>query len=175
MSYTLSAYAIDLKNLRDTVGEADEKLQKKIIRSNPDEFDDEDDFDPGSGRVPLATALENLLAGKASLSDDYAQHAYALEELCRFLAKKDWNGYILDSQKQSITRFLDNPPTQLPGSTGLPSIGTIESDELPRIVDSIKEQWEIADDGELEEDASEIIEVFKFAQKKRLGVVLVWG
>ncbi len=135
MGYTLSAYVIDVDRLRAASGSGDKRLLRSVIKSNPDEFDDEDDFPEGSSRLPLATALEHIINGE-SLGEDYTQYAYALEELCRYLGVNcladRW-----DICTTGVNRILETgPPIELPPKADFPSIGVLAraavADELKR-------------------------------------------
>lgn len=175
MAYILNAYAVDLNAVKREVGRGDAKLQAAIIKSHPDEFDDDDDFEPGSNRVLLRDALNHLLAGKAALSGDFSQHAYALEELCRYLAKKEWSTYLLPQQKRTINRFLNGPPVDLPDEAGFPNVGWIGHEELPASACQIEKEWIEQSDGELHEDGAKVLGVLAYAVRKGLDIVLFYG
>lgn len=151
MAYLLNAYAVDLNAVKREVGRGDAKLQAAIIKSHPDEFDDDDDFEPGSNRVLLRDALNHLLA------------------------KREWSTYLLPQQKRTINRFLNGPPVDLPDEAGFPNVGWIGRQELPASACQIEKEWIEQSDGELHEDGAKVLGVLAYAVKKGLDIVLFYG
>ena len=97
MGYVLSAYVVDHESIANAIGSGDDALVSAVVRSNPDEFDDEDDFPPGTRRPTLRAALQQLVEGESGVSDD-PQYRYAFVRIGDQLARRSGYAMLLDVQ-----------------------------------------------------------------------------
>ena len=174
MGYVLSAYVVDQQAIAEVIGSRNGTLVSRIVRSNPEEFDDDDDFPAESRRPTLRAALQQLVADPSGITDD-PQYRYAFEELCRFLGKLSFaerfnpRSIGLDRLFDSALPFPVPNPGDFPRLAYLPAAG-IEA-EL-RWVDSLAK-------GDRAESTKELVTAWlrclRFARRKHCGVAIVYG
>ncbi|HUT94148.1 MAG TPA: hypothetical protein VMY37_32105 [Thermoguttaceae bacterium] len=175
MGYVLSAYIVSVDHLRSVVGSGDTKLLKRVIKSNPDEFDGQDEFPEGSNRLPLATALQHIIDGQPLVEREYNQYGYALEELCRYLGvvclADRW-----DIGSTGIDRILETgPPVQLPPREGSPKIGVLLLSEIESELERVEAEAATASEEHVTDFFAEWSRCLQKASKTGKDVLLFYG
>ena len=174
MGYVLSAYVVDQQAIADVLGSRDDTLVSRIVSSNPEEFDDDDDFPAGSRRPTLRAALQQLVADPSAISDD-PQYRYAFEELCRFLGKLSFADRF-DPRAIGLDQFFDSAlPFPVPNPDDFPCLGYLPAGGIEaelRRVDSLPK-------GNRAESTQELVTAWlrclKSARRKHCGVAIVYG
>jgi hypothetical protein len=174
MGYVLSAYVVDHDSIANAIGSGDDALVSAVVRSNPDEFDDEDDFPPGTKRPTLRGALQQLVDGESGVSDD-PQYRYAFEELCRFLGKLAIADR-LDPEEIGLRQlFAAALPFPVLNPGDFPRLAYVPVDGIDAELKRTKSLQNGDPAESSEESANAWLRCLKSAKRERCGVVLVYG
>lgn len=173
MGHVLSGYVVEGKNLFDAIGAKDRLLVNKIIDSNLDEFDDEEDFPSDSERPSLRRALECLIHHGFENANDDPQFRYAFEEVLRFVGECAFADRY-DPDEIGLNRFEDSPlPLPLENSGDFPKIVFVPHESVAMEVERVSEQ----DEGSIDEFSlvPHWIRALNVAKKRKADIWLVYG
>jgi hypothetical protein len=143
MGYAYSVYAVDLAKLKALWGSADAKLDAKLAKQHAADYRDKDEwFDHyiAKGAPTFATAMTEVLAGKATQKKHGFMYGYAIEQLCRHLGARvdkeslTWFDEVLDpllkkAKQPKLAKLLCRGifPMPIPKPGDFPEIGTIDT------------------------------------------------
>jgi hypothetical protein len=129
MSYTLTAFAVDLPEIERLVGSKDESVVQGVLDHNAEFFDEEED-EYDDDELFLSEAVRQLVMGEPLDSEDTHQYGYALQELC------DTFGELLPCDAWSGVRWGSVEGCGLEGlltRTGPPVKLPLQSDDFPKV------------------------------------------
>jgi hypothetical protein len=157
MSYSLRAYLVTLDEVRRTVGSRDSALVKAIVDYHPEAFAEEPD--PDDEEIPLAQALEELVAGEFRHPNSAHQYGYALEEVCDYLGEELPSDCWCDIRwiclkETGMERVFDQVgcPVKLPPNPGsFPAIGHLAGDAIGRLLAELGDGHLTHEDEEFQE------------------------
>src|SRR5262245_21450577 len=144
MGYGFSVYSVDLKKLRTARGSKNARLAAAIKKKQAERFTHADDWfadDIASGAPSLATALDELIAGKPTKKKYGFQYGYAIELLCEHFGKRIDEGdlssridesldpLLAKAKKPTLSKLLRSGvfPLAIPEPRDFPEIGTIDA------------------------------------------------
>jgi hypothetical protein len=167
MSYATAMFAVDLDQIRQTIGAGDRKLIKTLKKKT---MIDDGDFEG----IPISQAIEELINGRFTDPDSAFIYGYALEGLCRHHGTRldnDQIGDVFDLELDSPLEDVRHP-VALPEIDDFPMISSLSKDTVVAEVERL-ESMDLAysDDEEIEEARRELLECLKEAAAKGLGVV----
>jgi hypothetical protein len=150
VSYTLTAFTVDLDGLRRVVGAGSAALLAAVVEYHPEAFAEEED--PEEEELPLRAALSELLQGKLSDPASAHQYGYALRELCDYLGEEvgswsDIRWWVI--KRTGLDRVLESSgsPIPLPDNPGdFPVIGHIPRGQLPQRLEEARSRLATADE-----------------------------
>jgi hypothetical protein len=178
MSYVLTAYLVDIPQLKSLIGSKDESIVDTIVENNPEIFEDEDEFDD---EVVLSEALRQLIMGEAMDEEEAHQYGYALRELCDHSGKlqkcEHWNGVRWAAVEQCgleelLTKF--GPPISLPPIDGGPHIGHIRREQVKEHQKAAQSRAATAKDSDVRQLLDEYNTWLEAAAKKNLDLVFFY-
>lgn len=173
MGYVLSAYVVDAVQLRSALGSGDRRLLDRIVRSNPDEFGDDDEFAANGSRLGLRLALETLINQGLDAVDEDPQYRYAFEELLRFVGV--WTlGDRYDPDQIQLDRLRARSlPLRIPNPGDLPVFACLTFDCIDVELEQAATSAAAADgDSEL---LDRWVKTLKMAKKRGADVWVVRG
>lgn len=174
MGYVLSAYVVDAVQLRSALGSGDLRLLDRIVRSNPDEFDDDDDFAANGSRLSLRLALEALINRGLDVANEDPQYRYAFEELLRFVG--EWTlGDRYDPDPIQFDRLRARSlPLRVPNPGDFPVLVCLTFDCIDAELEQAATSAASASDGD-SELLDRWVKTLKTAKKRGADVWVVRG
>jgi hypothetical protein len=177
MSYSLIPYAINLKQLRASVGSKKKALVNAVIKGNPKRFKEV----PPSGEIALREALIHLIMGDSQEDDSGHVYGYALEQLCSHLGTqlkfKHWCGVhweVIEIFQLDTLLKASGSPVELPFIPDFPTIGHIVAEDVARTLKDVQERKAETADNDLRGLLSELAGWLKKAQISRKDLVLFY-
>jgi hypothetical protein len=165
MSYATAVYAVDLDQLRQTVGSKDGLLSAKLKRQT---IFDADEFEG----IPIGRAVEELIAGTFNDPSSAHMYGYALQELCEYLGTQldsDMVGDVCDLELDSPLEDVRHP-VALPDIADFPMISSLSQEALAAEVERLGSMdLAFPDDEDIEEARRELLECLKQAAAKGAG------
>lgn len=141
MSYVLTAYVLDLADLKSVIGSKDKSIIRKIEPMIEESFgDDEEEAEA------QRAAVRSLVMGEP-LDPDNNQYGHALWNICRVKGDEflpdAWGGIRWDSVEACGLEDLltkTGSPIALPLSDDFPNIGYIKRDMVGKYIEAAEEQ-----------------------------------
>ena len=176
MSYVLTAYLVDLPDLRSVVGSKDQSLLKAVEPIIAEAYeDDEEDAEA------MQAAARALIMGEPLDPEIAANYGWAFWQICKVkgeeLLPDAWGGIRWDSVEASGLEDLltkVGPPIPLPPLTDIPSIGYVPRDKVAAYIQAAEESKEKVDVNVVDL-LDEYIEWLELAQSKNKDIVFFYG
>ncbi len=144
MSYVLTAYILDLADLKSAVGSKDRSIIRDIEPMIEESFDEDEEEEADAQRAAVCA----LVMGEP-MDPDNAQYGHALWNICRVKGEEflpdAWGGIRWDSVEACGLEDLltkTGPPVALPPSEDFPNIGYIKRDMIAKYIEAAEEQKE---------------------------------
>lgn len=195
MGYSHMIYGIDLERLRGLFGSNDEAFIAEILKSQAEEFEDNDAFFEDYDDCPNSeTALREIIAGKIEHKDSEAIYGYILKIICEHIG--EFIGadiYAVSDHPYKSLLVHSGPPIPIPiDECDFPEIGYIAHADIPKEIAMIEaaprkakkrlSNWILRkltkgmvgremDDDEMGEEMDHYKGILKDAKKKGLSVV----
>jgi hypothetical protein len=176
MSYVLTAYLVDLGDLKSVFGSKDQSMIRAIEPVIEETYDDDqDEADAQRAAVQALVMGEALDPGKA------AQYQCALWDICREkgeeLLPDAWGGIRWDSVEACGLEELltkTGPPVPLPPHQDIPFVGHVRHENIAQYIEAAEDQKAKADPnvGDL---LDEYIGWLEMAQSKNRDIVFFYG
>ncbi len=167
MSYASAIFAVDLDQLRQTVGAGGRKLIKTLKKKAT--IDDGD-----LEGVPIGQAIEELVNARFTDPDSAPMYGYALEGLCEHLGTRLDSDQVGDICELELDSPLEDArhPVAMPDIADFPMISSLSKDAVVAEVERLGSMdLAFPDDEDIEEARRELLECLKQAAAKGLGVV----
>jgi hypothetical protein len=169
MGYGFSVYGVDLAKLQPVWGSKNARLAAAIKSKQAEELAGNDEWfsdEIEEGAPSLASALDEIIAGKATKKKHGFQYGYALERLCAHMGKRIDDSdlsYAFDQNLDPLLKKVKQPrtakllctgvlPLAIPRPSDFPVIGTIDAPcmaILARALDAVEPAIPEDDDDEL--------------------------
>ena len=176
MSYFLTAYLVNLADLKSVIGSKDESILRDI-----DPIIEETCEDDEEEAAAQRGAVRSLIMGEPLDPGNAARYGCAFWHICRVkgeeLLPDAWGGIRWDSVKACGLEELltkTGPPVALPPNSDIPHIAYLKRDQIAKYIEAAKKKLDESE-GAVIGLLEEYLWWLETAQSKNRDIVLIYG
>ena len=177
MSYVLTAYLVDLGDLKSVIGSKDPAVIQAVEAAISEAYEDDEDE-----VIAQKAALRRLIMGEPLNRGNAPQYGCVLWDICRLkgeeLLPDYWGGVRWDAVEACGLQDLltkTGPPVELPPNRDIPSIGHIRRDNITPYLQAAETLKAKTKDNGVLELLGEYIGWLEIAVRKNKDIVFFYG
>ncbi len=177
MSYVLTAYLVDLANVKSVIGSKDPSIMRGVEALISEAYEDDEEE-----VIAQSAALRQLIMGEPLDPENTDTYGCVLWHICKIKGEEmlpdywggvRWNAVEACELENLLTKT--GPPVELPSNRDIPSIGHIKHDNIAAYLQAAEETKAKAKDSGVLDLLDEYIGWLETAASKNKDIVFFYG